>query len=236
MSRQLVMGNWKLNGSVALLQTMSQALSGAEYAAEVTVLPPCTLLLEASRQAQGFFVGAQDVSSHASGAYTGEVSAVQLAEVGCKYVLVGHSERRQYHGEAGNMLLEKMRRASEAGLVPVLCVGENLAQREAGEAEKVVTQQLSGLDSFLSSGLVVAYEPVWAIGTGKVASIGQIAEMHDMMRAKLGSTVPLLYGGSVKAANAAEILSLGNVDGVLVGGASLVFEEFDQICRAAVRV
>ncbi|GAA0705070.1 triose-phosphate isomerase [Dokdonella soli] len=214
--------------------------------AEVAVLPPFPYLdgLVAQYRRSGIAFGAQDLSEHAQGAYTGEVAGSMLKDVGCTYVLVGHSERRQHHAESDQRVAAKFVAAQAAGLVPILCVGETLAEREAGETEAVIARQLdavvarAGIAAFANA--VVAYEPVWAIGTGLTASPEQAQAVHAFMRDKIraldatiASSLRLLYGGSVKPVNAAELFGQPDVDGGLIGGASLVAADFLAICAAA---
>ena len=247
MRRNLVAGNWKMHGS----RTMSGELVAAVAAslpkgADVAVIPPFPYLAElaAANTGNALAFGAQDLSEHAQGAYTGEVAGAMLREVGCEYVLVGHSERRQFHAETNEVVARKFVAAQAAGLVPILCVGELLEHREAGETEAIVAAQLdavlelAGIAAFEKA--VVAYEPVWAIGTGKTASPGQAQEVHAFMRdkfagldARIASSLRLLYGGSVKAANAAELFAEPEIDGGLIGGASLLAADFIAICSAA---
>jgi triosephosphate isomerase len=186
--------------------------------------------------------GAQDCSAHEQGAYTGEVSAAMLHDFGCRYALVGHSERRQYHAEGDQLVADKAKAALARGVTPIVCVGETLAQREAGETESVVKRQLSAVIHTLAhcaSEMVVAYEPVWAIGTGRVATPAQAQAVHALLRAQLAAATPraatmtLLYGGSVKPDNAAELFAQPDIDGGLIGGASLKAADFVAICRAA---
>lgn len=230
--------------------TMADALvraivSSLPARAEVAVLPPFPYLAELVQRHRGTALafGAQDVSSHAVGAYTGEVSAAMLVEVGCTYVLVGHSERRHYHHESDDLVAAKFVAAQAVGLIPILCVGETLAERDAGADEAVVSRQLdaviarSGIAAFAQA--VVAYEPVWAIGTGRTASALQAQAIHAFMRDKIAgldatiaNSLRLLYGGSVKPANAAELFGQPDVDGGLIGGAALVASEFIAICSA----
>lgn len=247
MRTKIVAGNWKLNGSRdfnrALLNTLAPTLPSG---VEVLVVPPLPYLEGLIREyaGKGFVFGAQDVGVHVQGAFTGDVAAEMLADIGCRYVLVGHSERRQYQQESSELVAEKFMAAKRAGLVPVLCVGESLHQREAGHTEWVIEKQLKpvfeqgGAQAF--AGAVIAYEPVWAIGTGKTASKEQAQEVHAFIRgevaafdAKIASLLPILYGGSVKASNAAELFAQPDVDGGLVGGASLVAQEFSAIVAAA---
>ncbi|MBN8482179.1 MAG: triose-phosphate isomerase [Xanthomonadales bacterium] len=247
MRRKLVAGNWKMHGSRAMASELVAALAGAGgVAVEVAVLPPFPYLAElaAAHAGSDLAIGAQDLSEHAQGAYTGEVSGAMLADVGCRYVLVGHSERRQYHGETDAVVARKFVAAQAAGLVPVLCVGELLEHRDAGETEAVVAAQLdavvavSGAAAFAHA--VVAYEPVWAIGTGRTATPEQAQEVHAFVRGKLAahdatiaSSLRILYGGSVKAANAGALFAGPDIDGGLIGGASLVAADFLAICEAA---
>ena len=247
MRRNFVAGNWKMHGSRA--QSASLVASVAENlpnSAEVAVIPPFPYLSELISAARGSALGfgAQDLSEHAHGAYTGEVAGSMLHEIGCRYVLVGHSERRQYHAETDAVVARKFVAAQSAGLVPILCIGELLEHREAGQTEKIVGSQLdavldlAGVAAFANA--VVAYEPVWAIGTGKTATPEQAQEVHAFMRdkfagqdARIASSLRLLYGGSVKAANAAELFARPDIDGGLIGGASLVAADFLAICDAA---
>jgi len=249
MRRPLVAGNWKMHGSRAMAEALlgEVAADARDAVAEVAILPPFPYLenLIVRHRDSGLRFGAQDVSEHESGAYTGEVAASMLADVGCAYVLVGHSERRQYHGESDAIVAGKFVAAQKAGLVPVLCVGETLQERESGEAERVIRRQLdavverAGIAAFAQA--VVAYEPVWAIGTGRTASPEQAQEIHAFVRdtfAQLDATIAdslrLLYGGSVKPANATELFGQRDVDGGLIGGASLSAADFRAICAAAV--
>lgn len=248
MRRKVVAGNWKMNGTRAQARELLDAIVAGmgEPNAEVLICPPSLLLVELSdRYAnQGLVFGGQDVSLHEEGAYTGELSARMWLDAGARYVLVGHSERRQYHHEGNDLVAKKFMAARRAGLVPVLCVGETLAQREAGQTEYVVQQQLepvlrSGGPAAFENALL-AYEPVWAIGTGKTASPEQAQEVHAFIRSEVASydaniagLLPILYGGSVKGANAAELFSQPDVDGGLVGGASLLADDFLKIIAAA---
>ncbi|MEP6740846.1 MAG: triose-phosphate isomerase [Caldimonas sp.] len=243
--RQLVVGNWKMNGSRAANAELLAALKAAgSFAAEVSVCPPAPYLGEVAATLAGSAIawGAQDCSSHAPGAYTGEVSAAMLAEFGCKHVIVGHSERRALHGESDQLVAEKAKMALASGLVPIVCVGETLAERVAGQTESVVGRQLAAAIDLLGSRIesaVVAYEPVWAIGTGKTASPEEAEAVHAHLRAALraasagGAAIRILYGGSVKADNAALLFAKPDIDGGLIGGASLKAADFVAICRAA---
>jgi len=230
---RLVAGNWKMHGSRqanrALLEQILKEKSGG---AECAVCPPFPYLAQAAEQLKGSAValGAQNLSEHAQGAHTGEVSGAMLKDVGCRYVIVGHSERRQLYGEGDALVAKKFAAARAAGLTPILCVGETLAEREAGKTEEVVARQL-GAVAF--SDAVLAYEPVWAIGTGRNATPGQAQEVHAFLRKKVPADTVILYGGSVKAQNAAAIFAMPDVDGGLIGGASLVAADFLAILRAA---
>jgi triosephosphate isomerase len=250
MRRKIVAGNWKLQGSremaTALVGALADGLPAAK--AELVVIPPMPYLplLVAQFAGRGIAFGAQDVSAHAEGAYTGEVAAVMLADVGASHTLVGHSERRQYHGESSELVAAKFQAAIEAGIEPILCVGETLAEREAGSTEQVIASQLQPVIdrvgvAALARG-VVAYEPVWAIGTGKTASPAQAQAVHAFIRgvvaaadATIADSLPILYGGSVKPDNAAELFAQPDVDGGLVGGASLVAADFLAIASAVAR-
>ncbi|MTI73431.1 MAG: triose-phosphate isomerase [Stenotrophomonas sp.] len=248
MRRTIVAGNWKLHGSRQFAtELVGQVAAGLPLqGVELVILPPLPYLGDLVEDFEGTALafGSQDVSSNEKGAYTGEVSAAMLVDVGARYGLVGHSERRQYHHESSELVARKFVAAVHAGLVPVLCVGETLEQREAGQTEQVVAAQLApvlelaGVDAF--AGAVVAYEPVWAIGTGRTASPEQAQAVHAFIRgevagrdARIADSLPILYGGSVKPDNAAELFSQPDVDGGLVGGASLVAADFLAIARAA---
>lgn len=249
MRRPIVAGNWKMNGSRAendrLIDAMTSSLP-AELAVEVAVCPPFVYLGEVVRALRGTSVaiGAQDVCAEAAGAHTGEVSAAMLRDVGCTLVLVGHSERRSIYGESDLLVARKFAAAQLKGLVPVLCVGEQLAEREAGSTFEVVGRQLDavidlcGVQAFGQA--VLAYEPVWAIGTGRTASPEQAQDVHAFIRgriaakdANIAGSLRILYGGSVKSANAAELFAKPDVDGGLIGGASLQADEFVAIIKAA---
>ncbi len=247
MNKKLIAGNWKMNGSLAANEALVQALVaglGAQPGCDVAVAVPAPYLAQVQALAAGspLALAAQDVSQHEAGAYTGENSAAMLREFGVRYVLVGHSERRQYHGETDVQVAVKAQRALAAGITPIVCVGETLAEREAGDTEMVVRRQLAAvihLNGHCISEVVVAYEPVWAIGTGKTASPEQAQQVHAVLRAQLAAASPragsirLLYGGSMNAANAAQLLAQPDIDGGLVGGASLKAAEFQQIIAAA---
>jgi triosephosphate isomerase len=249
---RIVVGNWKLNGSLAANAKLLAALAGARLAdgqAAENVSDRCAMAVcvpfpylvqaQAALQASAVAWGAQDVSAHASGAFTGEVSASMLAEFDCRYVLAGHSERRQWHHETDAEVAAKAKAALAAGITPIVCVGETLAERERGETHDVVLRQLGAVLTVLgtaATAIVVAYEPVWAIGTGRTATPREAQDVHALLRGRLGEAgaadVTLLYGGSVKAANAAALFEERDIDGALVGGASLDADEFLAIARA----
>lgn len=246
MNRQRwVIGNWKLNGNAASNAALLAACAGASGVSKLGVCVPFVYLHQAQAALAGSTVawGCQDVSEHASGAYTGEISAAMLGEFGSALAIVGHSERRAHHAESSELVARKAVAAVAAGLRPVVCIGETLAQRESGDTKEVVLAQLAAVTARLAEvprlkEMIVAYEPVWAIGTGKTASPEQAQEVHAAIRAHLASVgladVPVLYGGSVKASNAAAIFSQQDIDGGLIGGASLVADEFLAIARANV--
>ncbi|RKT34411.1 triosephosphate isomerase [Roseovarius halotolerans] len=244
MMRKLAAGNWKMNGTRESLDAL-QAIASAhpEPGVDILICPPATLLLQAAALSADspLSIGAQDCHSAASGAHTGDISAPMIADAGAQAVIVGHSERRLDHHETDADVRAKAEAAHAAGLLAIICLGETLAERDAGSTLDVIGAQLEGStpDSGDSANTVIAYEPVWAIGTGKVPDIAQIAEVHDFIRdrltARFGSTasdIRLLYGGSVKPANAAEIFAVRNVDGALVGGASLNAADFSPIIAA----
>jgi triosephosphate isomerase (TIM) len=245
MRRKLVVGNWKMNGGRVANAELLAALKQAEpWDAGVAVCAPFPYLADVALSLQGSRIvwGAQDCSAHESGAYTGEVSAAMLAEFGCHYVIVGHSERRAYHAESDQLVADKAKAALAHKLTPIVCVGETLAEREAGQTDAVVKRQLSAVIHTLAhciSQVVVAYEPVWAIGTGKTASPEQAQAVHALLRAQLhaatekSSEMLILYGGSVKADNAVQLFSQVDIDGGLIGGASLKAADFAAICKAA---
>ena len=247
--KKLVVGNWKLHGSRAFNAELIQGLLAADLAAtapraDVAVCPPFVYLGEVVSALSGsaIGVGSQDVSAHAQGAFTGEVAAPMVRELGARYAIVGHSERRSYHGETDQVVADKAKAALAAGLTPIVCVGETLAERESGSTEAVVGRQLKAVIDLLGAQLVdivVAYEPVWAIGTGKTASPEQAQAVHAFLRAQLVSAqaaaagVPLLYGGSVKPDNAAQLFAQADINGGLIGGAALKAADFVAIARAA---
>lgn len=245
--RKLVAGNWKMHGSLAgNLSLLNAVRSGAAgLGAQVAVCVPYPYLAQAQSVLSGSNVawGAQDVSEHVQGAYTGEISAGMLVEFGCRYAIVGHSERRSFYGDTDAVVAAKFAAALKAGLTPILCVGETLAERDAGITAQVVTRQLdaviagSGVASLARA--VIAYEPVWAIGTGKTATPQQAQDVHALIRARIAqgdaavaAGVQILYGGSVKAGNAKDLFGQSDIDGGLIGGASLVAADFLAICAA----
>ena len=264
--KKLIAGNWKMNGSLAanelLINEMMQGLelAGSAPACDVAICAPAPYLAQLSGLIHGAFskqkdhiagvntaqsaieLGAQDVSVHASGAFTGEVSGSMLRDFGVRYVIVGHSERRAYHGESSQTVALKTKAALAAGITPIVCVGETLAEREAGQTEAVVKRQLAAVihdNGHCISEVVVAYEPVWAIGTGKTASPEQAQAVHAVLRAQLNAAssaakqrVRILYGGSMNAANAKELLAQPDIDGGLIGGASLKAADFLKIIAA----
>jgi len=244
MRGKLVVGNWKMHGGLAANAALLGALmAGWQPAAGRTlaVCVPFPYLAQAQSALAGSPIawGAQDVSEHGAGAYTGEVSAAMLLEFGCRYAIVGHSERRQYYGDTDGIVAAKAAAALAAGLTPVACVGETLAEREAGATEAVVLRQLDAVLARVGREavkMVIAYEPVWAIGTGRTASPDEAQAVHALLRTRLAgagaSDVPVLYGGSVKADNAAALFAMADIDGGLIGGASLKAAEFLAIARA----
>ena len=245
MRRKLAAGNWKMNGTGAVLAEI-EALARTYPQADVDIVicPPATLIHRAGTAARGSAVtiGGQDCHARASGAHTGDISAEMLRDAGASHVITGHSERREDHGERNDDVRAKARAAIDAGLVAIVCVGESLAERDAANTLDIIAGQLSGSVPDMATGenLVIAYEPIWAIGTGRVPTPDQIGEVHDFIRARLerrfgpgvGRSVRLLYGGSVKPDNAAAIFAVPNVDGALVGGASLRAADFSPIIAA----
>jgi triosephosphate isomerase len=243
--KKLIVGNWKMHGSrKANAELLEGIRSGRPYAADVAVCVPFPFLSDTAvtLAAGDIRWGGQDCSVHEQGAYTGEVSAAMHAEFGCRYVIVGHSERRAYHAESDQLVADKAKAALARGVTPIVCVGETLAQRDAGQTEAVVKRQLSAVIHTLAhcaGEMVVAYEPVWAIGTGKTASPEQAQAVHALLRAQLqaatghADAMKILYGGSVKADNAATLFAQPDIDGGLIGGASLKSADFIAICRAA---
>ena len=244
--KKLIAGNWKMNGALAANDTLVTAilagLGAASCDAAVCVPTPYLAQMQALLVGSTLSLGAQDVSTHDAGAFTGEVSAAMLREFGVRYVIVGHSERRQYHGESDAVVAEKARAALAAGITPIVCVGESLEQRESGSTEDVVKRQLAAVihaNGHCISEIVVAYEPVWAIGTGKTASPEQAQQVHAVLRTQIkaatehAARVRILYGGSMNAANAAQLLAQPDIDGGLIGGAALKPADFLSIVCAA---
>lgn len=245
MLRKLAAGNWKMNGtSTDLDEITALAQSHPAPTVDLLICPPATLLHRAVNAASGsaITIGGQDCHSATSGAHTGDSSAMQLVDAGAKAVILGHSERREDHGENSELICAKAQTAQSAGLTTVICVGESLAQREAGETLPHIGAQLATSipKNATDATLVIAYEPIWAIGTGRIPSLEQIGEVHDFIRAQMidrfgtdiGMGIRLLYGGSVKPDNAADIFAVSNVDGALVGGASLTAAQFSPIISA----
>ncbi len=248
MRRKFIAGNWKMNGSLAANAILLNGLKAeiGRPACAVAVCVPAPYLAQCREELTGSPVawGGQDVSVHESGAYTGEVSGAMLADFGSRYVIVGHSERRTYHGESNELVAQKTVSALKAGLIPIVCVGESLAEREAGRTDAVVGAQIDAVLSMLDVGdvgkIVIAYEPVWAIGTGKTATPQMAQDVHAMLRSRLAmknadaaETVQILYGGSMKPDNARDLLAMPDIDGGLIGGASLKAADFLAIIKAA---
>jgi triosephosphate isomerase (TIM) len=244
--KKLIAGNWKMNGTLeandALVRALAAGMKDATCTVAVCVPAPYLGQVQLLKAGSALELGAQDVSQHAQGAYTGEVSAPMLREFGVRYAIVGHSERRQYHGETDALVAEKAKTALAHGVTPIVCVGETLAEREAGQTEEVVKRQLAAVihvNGHCISEIVVAYEPVWAIGTGKTATPEMAQQVHALLRKQLAAAtshaerVHILYGGSMNAANAASLLAQPDIDGGLVGGASLKAADFLQIVAAA---
>jgi len=248
MRRKLVVGNWKMNGSrtsnAVLLSEIVAGLAASGAASAVCVPAPYLAQCQAQLAGTALGWGAQDVSAHASGAYTGEISVAMLQDFGCSYVVIGHSERRAYHGETDAQVAAKTVAALAAGITPIVCIGETLAQREAGQTDAVVAQQLGAVLAAISADdvakLVLAYEPVWAIGTGKTATPQMAQDVHQVLRAQLAAKnavaaagVQILYGGSMKPENAKELMAMPDIDGGLIGGAALKAADFLAIIHAA---
>jgi triosephosphate isomerase len=249
MRRPMVAGNWKMHGTRASNQALLSELEmsvRADWPIDIVVFPPYVYLADAVRMLEDgrIGVGAQDVCAEAVGAFTGQVCASMLKDVGCTHVIVGHSERRRWYHEDDALVARKFAAAIEAGLIPILCVGESLEEREGHQTEAVIARQLDAVIAMHGAGsfqrALVAYEPVWAIGTGRTASPQQAQEVHAFLRgridrqdAKMASQLRILYGGSVKGGNAAELFAMPDVDGGLIGGASLSADEFLKICAAA---
>lgn len=248
MRRKLVVGNWKMNGSrtsnAVLLSEIVAGLPASGAASAVCVPAPYLAQCQAQLAGTAMGWGAQDVSAHAGGAYTGEISAAMLQDFACGYVVIGHSERRAYHGESDAQVAAKTVAALAAGIAPIVCIGETLAQREAGQTDAVVAQQLGAVLAAIAADdvaqLVLAYEPVWAIGTGKTATPQMAQDVHQVLRAQLAAKnavaaagVQILYGGSMKPENAKELMAMPDIDGGLIGGAALKAADFLAIIHAA---
>ncbi len=245
MKQALIVGNWKMHGSrPANAELLAGILAARPFTVDVAVCVPFPYLFEtaATLAASAVRWGAQDVSAHEQGAYTGEVSAAMLSECGCRYTLVGHSERRAYHRESDQLVADKAKALLARGVTPIVCVGETLAERDAGATETVVKRQLAAVIHTLAhcaGEIVVAYEPVWAIGTGRTATPEQAQQVHAVLRTQLhaatghGERMKILYGGSVKPDNAATLFAQPDIDGGLIGGAALKAADFVAICRAA---
>jgi triosephosphate isomerase len=248
MRRKLVAGNWKMNGSIAanaaLLTQIQAEFSGAECDVAVCVPFPYLAQCQSLLSGSSLCLGAQDVSIYECGAYTGDVCAAMLLEFGCRYVIVGHSERRAYFGETSELVAQKALIAVEKGLIPIVCIGETLEQRETGQTKEIVLQQLDAVLSVMAAAdvakIVIAYEPVWAIGTGRTATPEMAQEVHAVVRKRLqekdpmaAEQVKILYGGSMKPDNAQALLAMEDIDGGLIGGASLKAQDFMAIVHAA---
>lgn len=240
--KQIIAANWKMNLNAQDAQELAGAIQGGEGQADIVICPPFPYLPLVKNSVQSeVFIGAQDCSDQESGAYTGQIAASMAKDCGCDYVILGHSERRDYNDETSKLVKAKAQQALKHGLVPIICVGETFMQREGGAEKEIIQEQLEGSIPDLSNSqdIVVAYEPVWAIGTGEVAEISDIKEMHGFIKEVLARIlpdhidVPILYGGSVKPDNAPEILATENVGGALVGGASLDANSFNSIINAA---
>ena len=228
---KIIAGNWKMNGTSDALQEMIKCLQDVDTNNTVVLCVPYMMLNQKSGRV---FIGAQDVSTHTHGAYTGEVSAQMIADAGAKYVIVGHSERRQYHGETNDIVRQKAAMALANGLIPIICVGETMEEKQAGKTMAIIESGVrESVPSDVNAPIVVAYEPRWAIGAGLTPTQDEIAEAHTLIAKTLSDMgldgTPVLYGASVKGTNAAEIMSIPNVDGVLVGGASLKCDDFIPI-------
>ena len=243
--RQLVVGNWKMNGNLhENAELLGKVVAGwqCEHSAEVVICPPFPYLIHTATVLSGssILMGAQTASEYSKGAYTGEVSAVMLADLDCKFVIIGHNERRRLQGETDEQVARQFAAVQKAGLVPILCVGESLEDREQSKQLETIKRQLEAVFALTGKAVfknaVLAYEPVWAVGTGKTATPEQAEEVHKFMRSQLGDLaeeVRILYGGSVKAHNAQQLFALPDIDGALLGGASLDADEFLAICKAA---
>lgn len=246
MKRQtIVAANWKMNGNLDLVAEMTKGLNAETFNSQVVICPPAPYLaaLNAAISNENIACGAQNLNENEKGAFTGEISALMLNDLAVQYVILGHSERRSIYGETSELVADKVAKALDNGLTPLLCIGESLEERESGNTNAVLIEQLApviakvGIEAFTK--IVIAYEPVWAIGTGKTASPAMAQETHEAIRsylaeqnADVAQTTPLLYGGSVNAGNAVELFSQADIDGGLIGGASLLVEDFKKICLA----
>lgn len=237
--KKLIIGNWKMSLSNEAVQTLAENFAGADLGnienAQLAVCPSSVHLQTVinTLRASQIGVGAQDCSDQDNGAYTGQNAASMLSEIGCNYVIVGHSERRQYNGETNALIKAKAQKAIENNLTPIICVGETQQERDSGNAQSVVESQVQECMPESQGNIIVAYEPVWAIGTGNTASAEDAQTMHALIRKHVGNKVPILYGGSMKPANAQELLSMPDIDGGLIGGASLNAEDFISIAKVA---
>ncbi|MBL4870966.1 MAG: triose-phosphate isomerase [Robiginitomaculum sp.] len=246
--KTLIAANWKMNGDLSWAQkpeVFRQVFKVEQESVDILICPPAYLIpsLVAASKSLDISIGAQDCHFATGGAFTGEMSASMMADAGAKYVIVGHSERRALFGESDEVVAKKAAAVNDTGMIPIICVGENRGQREAGQADEIVGAQLIGSlpENTYPATLIIAYEPVWAIGTGLIPTLEDIASMHDHIRGILGtlfgenkaSTVPILYGGSVKPSNAKEILALSDVNGALIGGASLDMDSLAAIAKCA---
>jgi triosephosphate isomerase (TIM) len=240
--RCIIAGNWKMNGLTAHVKTLAAPVAAHVSnvmmpGLQVVLCPPATLIHEIVAIGRDkVSAGGQDCHMEETGAFTGNISAMMLKDAGARYVIVGHSERRQYHAESSELVAKKASAALKAGLTPIICIGETLEEREGGKTETVLAEQIAQSipADATAENAVIAYEPVWAIGTGKVATAEQVRDTHAFIAGKLPQPMPILYGGSVKPDNAREILGISHVYGVLVGGASLKFEDFNAIIDAGV--
>lgn len=240
--RKIIAGNWKMNGKLEnLLEIKKISNEFARSKIEIIICPPFTLLSAASEIAKNVYLGAQNLHPESEGAFTGEISADMLVDLGVKYSIIGHSERRNEHNETNEIVARKVKISLEKKLQTIICIGETELQRKENSTLEILEQQLleSLANNTNSEKLIVAYEPIWAIGTGLIPKVSEISKIHDFLRVRLvelygsnASTIPLLYGGSVNGSNASEIFNVNNVNGALVGGASLSFEKFAPIIRA----
>lgn len=226
---KIIAANWKLNGNLEMLRDLYQKMESVKTDNTVILFPPYTLLNTGLDIPKNLNLGAQDCSAHENGAFTGEVSAQMIANTGAKYVIVGHSERRRYHNESDELIAQKALIASANDLIPIICVGETMADKEAGRTLDVITTQVKNSVPHGLRDFIIAYEPIWAIGTGHIPSNQEIAHAHECIAALM--PVPILYGGSVNAENAVQIMAIKNVAGALVGGASLKIDEFITIIK-----